>query len=367
MHMRAAVTAQLHAAWELHDVELATPAADEILVRVIASGMCHTDLYVRDGYMPFPLPGVLGHEGAGIVEQVGSNVTKVERGDRVVMTYPSCGHCRSCLGGRPTYCPRLQDWILSGSGHRDASMITDNGTSLGSSFMCQSSFAEYALTVERGVVRVPDDAPLELLAPLGCGFQTGAGAVLRSLQVPFGASLAVFGSGAVGAAAVMAAAASGVGQIIAVDIHDGRLKRAREEFGATHTINPQATDPVDAIRDITGGGADYSLWAVGVADVLPAAIDCLNQTGICGLVGIAPLGSKVSTEIHPIVMGKTVRGILGGDSVPDLLIPQLIELYQQGRFPLDSLVEFYDFDAINKAAEDLEAGSVMKPVLKIAS
>lgn len=366
MKMQAAVTPELHGAWQIREVELAPPKADEILVRVVATGMCHTDLYVRDGYMPFPLPGVLGHEGAGIVEQVGDAVRKVKPGDRVVMTYPSCGHCASCLTGRPTYCPGLQDWILSGSGQRPETMITENGAALGSSFMCQSSFAQYALTVERGVVLVPDDVPLELLGPLGCGFQTGSGAVLRSLRVPFGASLAVFGSGAVGAAAIMAAAATGVGKIIAVDVHDGRLRRAREEFGATHTVNPNESDPVETIRQITGGGADYSLWALSLPEVLPAAVECLNQTGICGLVGIAPMGSTVTTEIHPLVMGKTVRGILGGDSVPDILIPQLIDLYQQGRFPLDSLIEFYDFDGINKAALDLEAGTVMKPVLKIA-
>ncbi len=230
--------------------------------------------------------------------------------------------------------------------------------------MGQSSFSNYALVTEDGVVKVDKDVPIELLGPLGCGFQTGAGAVLRSLSVPLGSSLAVFGSGSVGMAAIMAAKVSGVAEIIAVDIIQNRLKQALE-LGATHTVNAKEADPVEAIKEITGGrGAAYSLWANGVPEVLSQAFRCLSQTGICGVVGVAPMGSKLEIDIYELFKGKTIRGILAGDTIPDILIPQLIDLYQQGRFPLDEIVKYYEFKDINNAAKDLEEGRTIKPILK---
>lgn len=366
MKMKAAITEGVGEKFIIRDVEIDDPADDEVLVKVVASGLCHTDLSVRDGYMPFPFPAILGHEGAGIVERVGRGVKKVVPGDHVIMTFPHCGICHNCQSARPTYCPETQKWIFSGTGKRPAPYLKMDDSPLSGSFLGQSSFAEYALMTEEGLVKVTEDAPLEILGPLGCSFQTGAGAVLRSLDVPFGSTLAIFGSGNVGCAAAMAAAAKGVSKIIAVDINDQRLEFIRT-LGATHTINSTKTAPVEEIRSITNGvGADYALWAVGVSEAINPAFDCLSQTGVLGLLGVAPIGEKVTLDIYDLFRGKTVRGILAGDSVPDILIPQLIDLFQQGRFPLDSMTKEYDLDDINQAAEDLEAARTLKPILRIA-
>lgn len=366
MRVKAALTRGLRQPFELTEVELSDELLPgEVRVKLVASGMCHTDLSVRDGYLPFGLPGVLGHEGAGIVEAVGAGVRKVTVGDPVVMTYPHCGLCEQCQSGRPTYCGLTQEWIFSGTGKRSKSLLhTTTGEILQSAFMGQSSFCTHTVTTEDGVVRVRPEVPLELLGPLGCGFQTGAGAILRALRVPSGSSLAVFGSGAVGLAAIMAARLAGVGRIIAVDVLEHRLEMAGR-LGATHTVNARATDPVEAVRSITRGrGAEYSLWATSLPEVLLQAFSCLSQTGICGVVGVAPPGAKLSVDIYELFKGKGIRGILAGDSIPDVLIPQLVELHAQGRFPIDVLVKYYSFRDINAAARDLEQGATVKPILR---
>lgn len=366
MRIKVALTPGLGQPFDLVDAELSDVLLPgEVRVKLVATGMCHTDLSVRDGYLPFGLPGVLGHEGAGVVEAVGPGVGKVIAGDHVVMTYPHCGLCEQCQTGRPTYCAMTQKWIFSGTGKRTETMLhTADGKSIGSAFMGQSSFSTRAITTEDGVVKVRRDVPLELLGPLGCSFQTGAGAVLRSLRVPTGSSLAIFGSGAVGLAAVMAARLAGVGTIIAVDVNGQRLELAGH-LGATHMVNARSADAVDVIRSITGGrGAEYSLWATGLPDVLTQAFTCLSQTGTCGVVGVAPPGAKLSVDIYEIFKGKAIRGILAGDSVPDVLIPQLVDLYLQGRFPIDALVKYYGFSDINTAAQDLEHGTTVKPILR---
>ena len=366
MLTNVAITRGPAGAFELEKVELDDALqVGEVKVRLVATGMCHTDLSVRDGYLPFGMPAVLGHEGSGVVEEVGPGVEKIAVGDHVVLTYPHCGNCDQCQSGKPTYCPRTQEWIFSGSGRRETSFLkTQAGEVLSSAFMGQSSFSEYAVVSQEALVQVDKDLPLELLGPLGCGVQTGAGAVLRSLKVPLGSSIAIFGAGAVGLSAVMAAHASGVGKIIAVDVLVERLELARE-LGATHTINAAEADSVEEIRGISDGrGVRYSLWANGIPQVLSQAFDCLSQTGICGVVGVSPPGSTVELDIYEIFKGKTIRGILAGDTIPDILIPQLLGLYRQGRFPLDRLVEFYEFSDINAAAADLESGKTVKPILK---
>lgn len=232
------------------------------------------------------------------------------------------------------------------------------------SFFCQSSFADFALANERNVVKVRDDVPLEVLAPMGCGVMTGAGAVMNSFQIKPGTSIAIFGVGSVGMSAVLAAVVCGCTTIIGVDTNPDRLKVA-EELGATHTINPDKTDPVEAIRDITGGGAEFSLECVGNPKVFRQAVDVLPRLGICGLTGVVPPGTEVSLDMDLIMNGRTVRGILGGDAIAELFIPKLIELYSQGKFPFDRMITFYPFDDINQAVEDMEQGRVIKPVLRL--
>ena len=360
-----ALTRCTNGSFDLTKAELdADLLPNEVLVQLVATGMCHTDLSVRDGYLPFGLPGVLGHEGSGVVSSVGQNVKKVQPGDHVVLTYPYCGVCENCQRGKPTYCPKTQEWIFSGTGKRSEPYLAVDGNTVNSAFMGQSSFCSHVVSTEDAVIPVRKDVPLELLGPLGCGFQTGAGAVLRSLQIPSGSSLAIYGTGSVGLAAVMASHLSGVGKIIAVDVVQSRLNLALE-LGATHTVNASQGDSAAQIKEITGGvGAQFSLWATGVQQALTEAFECLSQTGTCGVLGVAPPGSILELSIYELFKGKSVRGILAGDSIPDLLIPQLVDFYVQGRFPMDRMVKYYDFTEINQAAEDLERGVTIKPILR---
>jgi aryl-alcohol dehydrogenase len=355
----AAVLRDRSRPFSIEQLELEEPRADEILVRIVAVGVCHTDLSVD-----VPVPVVLGHEGAGIVERVGTNIRKVRNGDHVILTFMSCGHCATCQRGSPAYCMKGDVSNFAAARSDGSSSLRKESEIIRSHFFGQSSFATYALASERNVVKIRRELPLELLAPLGCGVQTGAGAVFNSLRPRFGSSIAVFGIGSVGISAIMAARMAGCSTIIGVDMRDHRLDLSRE-LGATHTINVLDADPVTEIRKITGTGSDYALDMTGRPEIIRQAVECLNVRGICGLIGGAPQGTEMHLDYNSILlMGRSVRGILAGDSIPDLFIPQLIELYLQGRFPVDRLITFYQLDQINEAAEDSLSGKVLKPVLR---
>jgi aryl-alcohol dehydrogenase len=331
---------------------------------MVAVGICHTDLAGRDMHLPIPEPpSVFGHEGAGVVEAVGSRVTKVRPGDHVLLAWDSCGRCAACKSGRELYCLNFFLHNFHGARPDGSGTLSKNGHRVHGSFFCQSSFAEYALAGERNTVKVREDIPLEVLAPLGCGIMTGAGAVMNAFQAAPGSSLAVFGIGPVGMSAVMAAVVCGCTTVIAVDVIPERL-RVAAELGATHTLNARETDPVAAIRELTSGGPNYSLECVGNPAVFRQAVDVLPRLGVCGLTGVVPPGTEVTLDMDLIMNGRTVRGILGGDAIPDLFLPRLIELHRQGRFPLDRLITLYPFDRINQAAADMEQGRVIKPVLR---
>jgi aryl-alcohol dehydrogenase len=363
MKIKAAVVREKSGAFNLEDLELEEPREDEVLVRIAGAGVCHTDLACRDQYLPYPLPSVFGHEGSGVVERVGPRVSKVKSGDQVVLSFATCGTCSSCRQGREAYCPSLAAYNFGGARPDGSTTISKGKETIHGSFFGQSSFANFALANERNTVKVPDDAAVEMLGPLGCGVQTGAGAVINTLHPQVGSSIAVFACGTVGMSAILAAVVCGCGTIIAVDINSDRLKLARE-FGATHTINPEETNPVEAIQQITGGGADYSLECIGNPAVFRQSVDALNVTGVCGLIGFTPMGTEVSLDMNTIMFGRTIRGIIEGDANPDLFIPTLIELQQQGRFPFDRMISYYSFDEIAKAVADLENGRVLKPVLR---
>lgn len=360
--MKAAVVREQGGKFMVEDIRLEAPRENEVLVRILGVGMCHTDLVVRDQYFPTPLPAVLGHEGAGIVEKVGSAVTKVKPGDHVVLSYASCGICANCQKGLYGYCPDLYGRNFSGGRPDGSSPCCDaHGQRVSAYFFAQSSFGEYALATERNVVRIADDVPVEIMGPLGCGIQTGAGAVINALKPGAGTSIAIFGAGSVGLAAVMAAKVVGCTTIIAVDLNEGRLALA-SELGATHVVNGKQ-DAVAAIQAITGEGVQYSLECTGLPKVLRQAVDSLRLTGVCGIIGVAPLGTEVSLDINGLLFGRTVRGIIEGDSVPDIFIPQLVDLWKQGRFPFDKLVRKYPLSRIEEAAHASESGQVLKAVL----
>lgn len=366
--MQAAIVRDAGQPFKIETVSLGEPRHDEVVVRVVACGVCHTDIVVRDQGYASPLPAIFGHEGAGVVEAVGSLVTKVVPGDHVVMSYAFCGECRSCISGHPAHCLNVFP-ICFGGGRLDGSTSTvdSHGETLHDHFFGQSSFAQYSMANQHNVIKVPKDLPLELLAPLGCGLQTGSGAVLCALKVTPGSSFVAFGAGAVGLAAVMAGKIAGATIVIAVDINPARLELAKE-LGATHVINSRETDPVAKILEITGGGANFALECSGRPEVLRQAIDCLGFFGTCGIVGAQPLGSEVPIDVNGVMIpGKRIMGIVQGDVISETFIPTLIEYYRQGRFPFDRLIKHYDFADINQAMEDSETGVTIKPVLRIGT
>jgi len=365
MQITAAVSRAAGEPFRIEQVTLGPPRDDEVLVRVVASGMCHTDLMARDApHLPHPI--VLGHEGAGVVERVGSAVRKLAPGDHVVLTFMFCGRCPSCLRGEPSYCERIMPLCFGGAREDGSTSTTSAEGPLHDHFFGQSSFGAFALASERNAIKVPKDAPLELLGPLGCGLPTGAGSVINALKVGVGQSLAVFGAGAVGMAAIMAGRIVGATTIAAVDMVDARLELARE-LGATHAFNARDPELAGKIKALTGGrGMDFSLDATGTDKAMPVAMEVLAQRGTCGFVGGAPPGTRFQLDANWLMAGgRAVRGILEGDAVPDQFIPALIELHRQGRFPFEKLVKVYDLKDINQAAHDSETGAVIKPVLRM--
>jgi len=366
MEIKAAIVKEKSGPFSIETVSLSDPRPDEILVRIVGSGVCHTDLVVRDQYVPIPLPAVLGHEGAGVVECVGHDVTRIKKGDRVVMSFHSCGHCSSCEEGAPAYCDHLMANNFSGKRLDGSASVSFGGHDISANFFQQSSFATHALATARNVVKVPDFVSLEdlpLYGPLGCGIQTGAGAVLNTLNPRAGTSIVIFGAGSVGLSAVMAARLAGCTTIIAVDLNKARLDTALA-LGATHIVDGKADDPVDYVRSATGGrGADYSLETTALPKVLRQAVECLHARGVCGSIGLPPAGTEVTLDMLSILFGRTLRGIIEGDSVPGIFINRLIELHRQGRFPIDKIITHYRFDEINKAVAETERGTAIKAVL----
>jgi len=365
MKIKAAVTRAKASPMSLESIDLADPRDDEILVRVVATGVCHTDIAMRDQTYPVPQPIVLGHEGAGVVEKVGRGITKVAVGDHVVMSYNSCGHCDSCNEHAPNYCHDFFGHNFAGVRSDGTSPLSKDGETIHGNFFGQSSFANFALCHERNIVKVAKDAPLELLGPLACGVQTGAGAVINSLEVRPGQTIAIFGVGSVGLSAIMAARVAGATTIIGVDVVGDRLTLAKE-LGATHVINPKSANPVEEIMKITGAGVNFCFETTARPDVIRQAMESLAARGTLGIVGASSLDVELTfNAMHIMTAGRKLQGIVEGDSTPDVFIPQLIELYLQGRFPFDKLVKFYPFDKINDAIHDAETGKAIKPIIRM--
>ncbi len=368
MQIQAAVLHAPQSALALENLTLEAPRGDEIRVRLVATGVCHTDIAMLSRPFPVPQPIVLGHEGAGIVESVGRAVRKVKPGDRVLMSYNFCGACPSCQGHATSYCHDFASTNFVGLRQDGSAALSLGQTPVRHNFFGQSSFATHCLCTEKNVIPVPDDvsdAAFELMGPLGCGIQTGAGAVINVLRPQLGQSLVVFGAGAVGLAGLMAARAIGVGLLIAVDKVPARLALARE-LGATHTIDvSQVADVAAEIRRLTGHGADFSLDTTGLPAVTRQALDALGPLGMCGFVGGAAVGAELAVDVRDMMLqGKSLRGIVEGDANADVFIPTLIRMHQQGRLPLEKLVRVYPFEAINDAIADAKSGVTVKPILR---
>ena len=364
MKIKAAIVKEAGSPFVIEEVELEDPRDNEVLVRMVGCGLCHTDLTAQHGHLPVKFPGVFGHEGSGVVEKVGSAVTKVQPGDHVAMSYISCGTCDACTKGHPTHCDAFFPFNFFGTRPDGSTYMKQGDQAVYGSFFGQSSFATYAIASERNVVKVPKDVPIEMLGPLGCALQTGVGGVFYSLDVKPGSSIAIFGgTGSVGVSAIMGAVVCGATKIIIVSRNDEKMKNT-EQFGATHFVNSGKCDPVEEIQKITGGGADYSLECTAIPSIFRQAVDCLRMGGKCGLIGAPPMGTEVSLDMQTILNGRTVTGIVEGDATSDILLPILIDLYKQGRMPFDKMIKYYSFEDINDAVADVHAGNTLKAVLK---
>lgn len=363
--IKAAVTNAKSEPFQIQEINLDPPKGHEILVRMVASGVCHTDAAVQHQFIPVPLPAVLGHEGAGIVEEVGSEVTEFKPGDHVGVSFGFCGVCKNCRSGHPAACINLNKINFGGIQPDGTTRISlPDGKKL-STFFGQSSFSSHIVVNEAAAVKVEDkDIDLGLIAPIGCGIQTGAGAVLNVLRPAFGSAIAVFGCGTVGMSAIMAARIAGCEKIIAVGGNPKSLELALE-LGATHTINRKETDDiVGTIHEITDGGCDYAIDTSGNADFVKKM---LGSVGFLGKGVILGATGEVTFDIQNELMGdfKSLLGVVEGDAIPKLFIPKLIEYYKQGRFPIDKLIKFYPFEQINEAMEASSRGECIKAVVRM--
>jgi aryl-alcohol dehydrogenase len=364
MEITAAVLAGLGQDFVLQDLTLADPAPDEVVIEIAGVGLCHTDLAVQHGHLPFPFPGVVGHEGSGTVVAIGSEVTKLAVGDRVAATFNSCGTCTQCTHGTPSYCADFMARNFGGARSDGTSTLSKDDTSYGSYFFGQSSFATHAIARERNVVRVADGLDLALAGPLGCGVQTGAGAVMNSMACREGSSLLITGGGSVGLSGVLGAVVRGLSTIIVVEPMPAR-RRLALELGATHVVDP-ATGPVsEQVRRILPEGVDYALDTTAALPVLNEVIASLAQLGTLGMVGVPsdPASALSLGLIEMQARGLRLLGIVEGDSDPDTFIPELVDLHLAGRFPFDRLITTMPFTKINDAVAAQARGEAVKVVL----
>lgn len=340
--------------------------AGEVLVRIAGVGLCHTDLIFRDQFVPYPVPAVLGHEGAGTIEAIGPGVEGLAPGDPVVLAFSSCGACPRCGEGLPSYCRDFPALNYAGARVPDGSTAyRSGGEAVASHFFGQSSFAAHAVTRARNVVKVADAAaPLAVLGTLACGFQTGAGAVMRAMACPAGSAIAIFGGGPVGLAAVMGAAIQGCGPILLIEPIAARRDLARE-LGATVAIDPADGDVAAAIRAHVPAGIDFALDTSGQAGALDAALASLAPRGMLGMVGV-PRTAEAVLPVNiaaAITYGQRIIGIMEGDSDPADFIPALIAHHAAGRFPFDRLIRTFPLGEINAAIAAQARGDCVKAVL----
>ena len=362
MKITAAVLRTGQGPFTIEELEMGDPGPHEVRVKVVAAGMCHTDLLSRE--LPpefFGGPQVYGHEGAGIVEAVGSAVTSVKPGDKVVLSFNSCGSCPSCAKRRYPYCFDFQLHNMIGGRPNGSSAFTDaSGARVGSHYFGQSSFASHTIVAERSVVKVDASSPIERMGPLGCGIQTGAGAILNTLAVEAGSGVVITGAGALGLSAVMAAKVAGAGTIVAVDRHQSRLDLAAK-YGATHTVSGSPAEITAAIREATGYGSDYAFDTTGNAAIVRASHDALNVTGTIALAGVG--FGDLTVDFLSMISGRTITGVMEGDSIPQEFIPRLAALNAEGKFPYHELITEFPLDRINEAEAASASGEVIKPVL----
>lgn len=362
--MKAAVLREVHKPLTVEEIELGSPQQNEVLVRIEASGVCHSDLHRIHGDFPSPLPMVMGHEGAGVVEELGPGVIGLEVGDHVVLSIgPYCNACEACGNGDFSLCQSTDEARRVG-GLLDATsrMAKDGQPVSHQSFV--SSFAEYAVVPETGAIPVRKDAPLDKVALVGCGVTTGVAAVFNDAQVKPGSSVVVYGSGGVGLNAIQASALSGAEIVVAVDLLENKLELAKE-FGATHTVNASNDDPVARVKEITRGGANYSFEVIGIPEVALQALGSLAPGGQCYVLGVMPNQAVLSIPWWELMSGRQSLQFSGfGAARPRADIPRIVNLYMAGKLKLDELVSrTFPLEEINTAFDLLEKGEVARSVI----
>lgn len=332
----------------------------DIVVRVAATGVCHTDQSPRRNPHLVKFPVILGHEGAGIVEQVGSSVRAFTVGDRVLASFDRCGRCKACLEARPAACEEFFSRNLT-SERPDSGVWYENtdGTVISTGWFGQSSFSELAVMSERNLIRLDDDVPFHVAAPMACGFQTGAGSVINSFGLRPGDSLAVIGVGSVGMAAVMAARAMNAGRVEALDRHPDRLELAAE-FGADAVHSTSETDQDEWAAE---RAFDFILDTTGDPSLIASSLRALTTSGVLGMVGLP--GGTLSIDQRSLTSGRTLRYIVEGNAVPQVFVPTLIDLWRSGRFPVDRLIRTFPLSHINGAEQASTTGEVVKPVISM--
>ena len=367
MKSPAAVLFEPNARLQVVDVDVEPPRAGEVLVEMAAGGVCHSDLHVMRGELDAPTPAVLGHEGAGVVAEVGAGVTSVAPGDHVIPLWRlSCGCCPFCTGGRPALCP-------AGTTVRNTGLLPDGTTRFSldgrpiKMYAGVSTFSRYTVIPEKALLKVPADVPLPLAALLGCAVVTGFGAVVNAARVTPGKTVAVFGTGGVGLNVVRAAALAGAATVVAVDLHEAKLREAAS-FGATHAVNAAShADPAGAVREVTGGtGVDFAFDVVGAPRVTRQAYDALARRGTLVVVGIAPAGQEVALPMTSLMYEeRTVTGSLYGSGDPRADILKLVDLHRAGKLKLDALLtRTYPLAEINEAYDALERGEVLRSTVE---
>jgi aryl-alcohol dehydrogenase/geraniol dehydrogenase (NAD+) len=359
---RAAILSEPNGTFSLEDVLVQEPRKDEVLVRIAGVGVCHTDVVCK-GAFPVPMPIVLGHEGSGVVEAVGVDVTDIGIGDHVVLSFGSCGTCPNCAKSFPAYCYNFMAENFASTRGDGSTPMYQGERPINARFFGQSSFATHVIANQRNTVVVPKSAPLELLGPLGCGFQTGAGAILNSLGVNRGDKVVVFGGGSVGLSAVMAAKIAEASVVILVEPIAER-RRLALEIGATHTIDPKGEEDVGAAIKSVSGGVTHALDTTGIPAVIAMAHGVLLPMGFLGLLAFSPPDANLPLNIMDmLIRGVTVKMITEGNSNPKTFIPQLVDYHLQGRLPIEKLITQYELDEINEAFEAAESGKAIKPVM----
>ncbi len=365
MKMKAAILYEPNTPLKVERVSLDEPQVNEVLVKLVASGVCHSDLSFMKGEMPAPVPVVPGHEGAGIVEKVGPGVTTLQPGDHVIMMVSfSCGKCRFCNEGKPTQCvenlPTMAGAALPVSG---TTRLSKGDQALHHLFGL-ACFAEYTVVHERSCVKVREDAPLDKICLLGCGITTGMGAAINTAGVRPGESIVIWGTGGVGLSAVIGAKLAGAGKIIAVARNPKKLALAKK-LGADYTVNASEDDPVAKVMELTGGGADYAIESAGKLEVIQQAYASIHAGGKCVVAGMAPLGSAVSIQSYELLLGKTITGTVQGDIKAQLDIPRYVDMFMDGKIPFDKMIsKIYTLEQVNEAFEALEKGEVIRSVIK---